>query len=241
MQKPLIALAAGLAAAAFADNGCTVRTGAERNTVVELYTSEGCSSCPPADRWLGTLKAGGNVVALAFHVDYWDRLGWVDRFASPRHTERQYRRQQASGARFVYTPQVLVDGLDWRGWPAPPPRAPRPAAVQLLLQQRGAEIIAQVTPREGGALPARLSAYWAIVEDGQVSQVKAGENSGATLRHDHVVRHYEPVAAWPAAQAQRLSLAATPAAAQRVALVVTDAATGLPLQAAEMACKAAEK
>jgi hypothetical protein len=244
MHKPLIALAAGLAAAtALADEACSVRTGAERNAVVELYTSEGCNSCPPADRWLQTIKPGHGVVALAFHVDYWDRLGWVDRFASARYTARQYERQAPSGARFVYTPQVLLDGRDWRGWPATPARPAAPAPVQLLLQRNGPGVQAEVSPREGAVLPAQLSAYWAVVEDGHVSQVKAGENVGATLHHDHVVRRYEPVPAWPAVRAQRLALPAPPSAAvpQRVALVVTDAATGLPLQAAELDCAPAVK
>jgi hypothetical protein len=245
MLKPLIALAAGIGAAATqADDACTVRTGAERNTVIELYTSEGCNSCPPADRWLRTLKPGGNVVALAFHVDYWDRLGWTDRFASPRHTERQYQRQAASGARFVYTPQVLLDGRDWRGWPAVPPRSGLPATVQLVLQQRpDGPVQAEVATRAGTAPPAQLAAYWAVLEDGLVSQVKAGENTGATLQHDHVVRHYAPVPAWPSGQPRHLTLPADASAApgQRVALVVTDATTGLPLQAATLDCKTAVK
>ena len=74
--------------------------------MVELYTSEGCSSCPPADRWLSALKDGPPVVALAFHVDYWDRLGWKDRNASPAYTRRQAAQQRFNGARFSYTPQV---------------------------------------------------------------------------------------------------------------------------------------
>jgi hypothetical protein len=242
MRKSLIALAAGVsAAAALADDACTVRTGPQRNTVVELYTSEGCNSCPPADRWLSTLKPGGSVVALAFHVDYWDRLGWVDRFASARYTERQYQRQAASGARFVYTPQVLLDGRDWRGWPAAPATAGTPAPVQLLLRRSAEGVQAEVSPREGAPLPAQLSAYWAVLEDGLVSQVKAGENSGATLRHDHVVRRYEPVPAWPAAQPHSLALRGAAALSQRVALVVTDAASGLPLQAAQIECKTTVK
>ncbi|MFZ5542830.1 MAG: DUF1223 domain-containing protein [Pseudomonadota bacterium] len=240
MHKSLIALAAGLAATACAAAElCSVHTGSQRTTVVELYTSEGCSSCPPADRWLSSLRPGQGTVALAFHVDYWDRLGWVDRFASPRHTQRQYQRQQASGARFVYTPQVLLDGRDWRGWPATPPRSTVPAEVSVGLQRIGTEAVARVAPHAGAAVPEQLSGYWAVVEDGLVSRVKAGENAGATLRHDHVVRHYEPLVPWPAGQARQLRWPWPSAGrGQRVVLVVTDAATGLPLQAAELACDA---
>ena len=103
--------------------------------VVELYTSEGCNSCPPADRWLSKLKADPGVVALAFHVDYWDRLGWKDRFASAAFTARQAEQQASNGARFSYTPQVVVDGQDRKDWPGiamplgqPPGRAGRRAA-----------------------------------------------------------------------------------------------------------------
>jgi len=81
--------------------------------LLELYTSEGCDSCPPADRWLSGLELGTpplRAVALAFHVDYWDRLGWRDRFGSAVFTERQHEQQSRRHAAFVYTPQVLLQG-----------------------------------------------------------------------------------------------------------------------------------
>src|SRR3954463_10318658 len=91
---------------------CQAASSARVPVVVELYTSEGCDSCPPADRWLSTLKDQPDVFAAAFHVDYWDRLGWKDRFASGRYTERQAQLQAADGARSSYTPQVRVNGAD---------------------------------------------------------------------------------------------------------------------------------
>ena len=113
-----MSILAGAAAAAAATPAgsveCSARSGAATPRVVELYTSEGCDSCPPADRWLSGLRGRDDVIALAFHVDYWDRLGWVDRFGSPAHTERQQRLSRAMGSRFVYTPQVLLDGDDVR-------------------------------------------------------------------------------------------------------------------------------
>jgi hypothetical protein len=240
---PVFLAAAGLAlafgAAAASDAGCSRQSGTQRLRVLELYTSEGCNSCPPADRWLNTLRADTDVLALAFHVDYWDRLGWADPYASPRHTERQYQRQRASGARFVYTPQLLVDGRDWRGWPALPAPSATPAPVALHLARDRAAVTAEVRPRPGQALPARLSGYWVLLEDGLVSQVHAGENAGATLRHNHVVRHYEPLPAWPADQVRQWRLTLPPGGAtqaQRAALVVTDADTGLPLQAVALHC-----
>src|SRR6476659_2802738 len=124
---------AGIAAvvghgSARAVDACTAASTRQVAPVVELYTSEGCNSCPPADRWLSKLKADPAVVALAFHVDYWDRLGWKDRFASAAFTQRQAAQQATNGARFSYTPQVVVDGRDRTDWSAASPGAgSRPA------------------------------------------------------------------------------------------------------------------
>src|SRR3989442_5305143 len=111
----LLALVVGVNAAAAPQ--CTARSGASVNPLVELYTSEGCNSCPPADRWLSALKSRPDVVGLAFHVDYWDRLGWKDRFASAEFTRRQSEQQSVNGARLSYTPPVVVDGHDRKDWP----------------------------------------------------------------------------------------------------------------------------
>lgn len=244
MDSPakVVLLAAALAATQHAGAGdrCAAQAAPQHATVVELYTSEGCDSCPPADRWISSLGAGPardgrSVVALAFHVDYWDRLGWTDRFASAAYTERQHQVSAASGARFVYTPQVLVDGRDWRGWPGALPVPGTAEAPALSLQRDGAQVVAHVGARPGQ----RLSAYWALVEDGHVSQVRSGENAGRTLHHDHVVRQYEPVPAWEASQPRELHwrpMAASEPHPRRVVLVLTDAATGRPLQALELGC-----
>ena len=146
--------------------------------MVELYTSEGCNSCPPADRWLSKLKADPAVVALAFHVDYWDRLGWKDRFASAAFTARQASQQASNGARFSYTPQVVVDGRDRTDWSRATVSTPtRPAAaVDVAVAHQGDRFVATVTPAAGA--PQRLAAYWAVTEQGHVTAVKAGENEG---------------------------------------------------------------
>ena len=185
-------------AAARAGEVCSAQSARGVAPVVELYTSEGCNSCPPADRWLSKLKADPAVVALAFHVDYWDRLGWKDRFASPAYTQRQAESQRSSGARFSYTPQVIVDGADrpdWTGLGASIATRGRSAPlVEVALTRDGEHFSATVAPARGA--PARLAAYWAITEQGHVSAVKAGENSGVTLNHDFVVREYRPVDGW---------------------------------------------
>jgi len=240
----LLALAAcaALAPMTQAAQSCSARSGATVTPVIELYTSEGCNSCPPADRWLSALKPDASFVALAFHVDYWDRLGWKDRFASAAYTARQAEQLRTSGARFAYTPQVIIDGADRPDWPAASPLAKaRPAAtVEAQLARDGSRVSATIVPRAGA--PARLAAYWAVTELGYVTAVKAGENDGATLHHDFVVRDYRPVAAWTARADAATTLqfdvppAAEPAHARLVNLVVINADTGRPVQAVKLGC-----
>jgi hypothetical protein len=97
---------------------CTATSGPARASLLELYTSEGCSSCPPADRWLSQMPPRRDVVPLAFHVDYWDRLGWKDRFAQAAFSQRQRARNRGAG--WVYTPQVMLDGAERRSGPNAP-------------------------------------------------------------------------------------------------------------------------
>ena len=95
-------------------------SGSERATILELYTSEGCSSCPPADRWLSQLKSDPglwrDVIPLAFHVDYWDYIGWKDEFAREEYSARQRRYAWEGNANSVYTPGMFRNGTEWRGW-----------------------------------------------------------------------------------------------------------------------------
>jgi len=98
---------------------CTARSGPQTAALVELYTSEGCSSCPPADRWLSSLDERykpGTLVPLALHVDYWDYIGWKDPYGKREHSLRQRRLSQLQRLALVYTPQVLLQGRDFRGW-----------------------------------------------------------------------------------------------------------------------------
>ena len=235
---------AALQGTAWAAPSCTAQSAAAITPVVELYTSEGCNSCPPADRWISSLKAEPGVVALAFHVDYWDRLGWKDRFASPAYTQRQAQQQQSNGARFSYTPQVVLNGVDRPQWHSQPAlsvvRERAPAKVDIVLTRDGRQFNAQVRALPGA--PARLAAYWAVSENGHSTAVKAGENQGETLKHDFVVRQYAPVAAWNAVAGEAMAIrfdadlsnaAGTPT---EVNLVVIDAATRRPVQAVKLGC-----
>ena len=234
-------LALSMLAPAHAAPVCSARSAPTVTPVVELYTSEGCNSCPPADRWLSGVKADAPVVALAFHVDYWDRLGWKDRFASLAFTQRQAQQQHSSGARFSYTPQVLIDGADRPDWPgaAIAPRTRAAATVDAQLMRDGNHVTATVAALPGA--PARLAAFWAVTEQGHVSAVKAGENEGVTLHHDFVVRDYRQVAAWPsqpdAATLQfDMAGAGDPSHPRQINLVIVNADTGRPVQALKLGC-----
>ena len=250
LQRPLVglagvvimALASATLAVAADPAACTARSGSTITPVVELYTSEGCNSCPPADRWLSRIAPDADAVALAFHVDYWDRLGWKDRFASAAHTARQSQQQASNGARFSYTPQVVVDGADRKDWSGVrlPLKASAVSQVQVTLVREGERFNARVEPAAGG--PARLAAYWAVTESNHATSVKAGENEGVTLKHDFVVQEYRPVAGWVALAGAPLSLSFRPAFAADVGhprlinLVVVNAETGRPVQAVKLGC-----
>jgi hypothetical protein len=224
-----------------AASSCSARSASAMAPIIELYTSEGCSSCPPADRWLSALKRRPDIVALAFHVDYWDRLGWTDRFASALYTRRQAEQQRVNGARFSYTPQVVIDGRDRTDWSRAVIGVERPAAqVDIELSHDGEHVTAQVALRPGG--PTQLAAYWAVTESGHRSAVKSGENEGATLLHDFVVRDYQPVASWTPSGASphrfglTLPRAADATHPRTLNLVVIDALSGRPLQALALPC-----
>jgi glutaminase A len=182
---------------ALAASPCTSQTGATPNALLELYTSEGCSSCPPAERWLSGLSAQAlearHIVPLAFHVDYWNSLGWRDPYSQAAFSARQRARNAHSG--WVYTPQFMLDGADFRGdesaLRAPP--ASSQATLRLTLDTRNPQRWqAEVDASQPAASPMHAAAnnavYVALYENGLVSAVGAGENAQRTLHHDYVVR-----------------------------------------------------
>lgn len=169
---------------------CTAASGPTRTRLLELYTSEGCSSCPPADRWLSHLPRDAGVVTLAFHVDYWDRLGWKDRFAQAAYSQRQHDRNRLSG--WVYTPQFMLDGADfprwYRGLPAREP-VPAQAHLTLSLDTLPGHLDARTEVRYASTAAGRNARlYLALTESRLSSSVTAGENARRTLLHDAVVR-----------------------------------------------------
>jgi hypothetical protein len=190
----------------FAQTQCAAKSGATAPTVVELYTSEGCDSCPPADRWLSKLVASPeassakqNVIALSFHVDYWDYIGWKDAFAKPAYAARHSALVKSSKASGVYTPQVFVNGRDERGWTiGNTPEAgnagtPSKAAIHVNAVWAGDALSLNGTLKSADGKTAAgegVRLRYALTENGLVTHVKAGENRGVTLKHDAVVRDH---------------------------------------------------
>jgi hypothetical protein len=223
-----------------------------RHTValVELYTSEGCDSCPPADRWLSSLGGQGygpdRVVPIALHVDYWDYIGWKDPYARQAHAARQRKMARLARAAILFTPQVLLQGKDFRGWRGGPAFGQEVARINA--RQAGARIALRLDTGQPGAfevevaaeLPAGLrqadaALYLGAYENKLVSEVTAGENRGRSLAHDYVVLQWagplELAGGRTVAQRRLPLLPKAVAAHSGVVAFVQDRATGEVLQA----------
>lgn len=197
----LIAALQSVAAPVLAAQACSAHSPAHTLALLELYTSEGCSSCPPADQFVGGLRAAGvasdQAVLLSLHVDYWNYIGWKDPYSRAAFTERQRNLSELAGSRTIYTPEIFVAGRELRKWSDGVPAAvkrinatPARANISIALGQAGA-----------GGLPVTVSAaapaagkgdtlFIALTESGVASRVTAGENQGRTLKHDFVVREW---------------------------------------------------
>jgi hypothetical protein len=169
----------------------TFESGETQSSLIELFTSEGCSSCPPAEKWMSALKSSQDLwkktVPVAFHVDYWDRLGWRDRFAKPEFTSRQQRYAAAWGGDSVYTPGFVVNGKEWRSWlgsNSMPTTSTKIGVLRVSLGD-GGKLIAAFVPEM--TQPRALALNLALLGNDLESDVKRGENTGRKLRHDFVV------------------------------------------------------
>ncbi len=184
---------------------CKASSGPHTTALVELYTSEGCSSCPPADAWLSSLAArgytSGRVVPIALHVDYWDYIGWKDPYAKREFSLRQRKLTQLQRLALVYTPQVMLQGRDFRGWGT---AAFDQAVASINARPAAASISLEIAAREPTGLRVRTHArllsdmrrtdaalYLAAYENRLQSRVVAGENRGRTLHHDYVVLEWQ--------------------------------------------------
>ena len=229
--------------ASAATSACTTTSRATVPTVIELYTSEGCNSCPPADQWLSQTVArtsvvkDNNVIPLAFHVDYWDYIGWKDAFAQPAFSQRQTTLVRTSGASGVYTPQIFVNGKDDRSWTrggALASATPASIKFNLTSQWQGEGLV--LSGKLADANPA-IRLRYAITENGLVTAVKAGENKGETLHHDAVVRAHGTLTA--DASGAFTATVRVPREVRRSSSllhVIAEDARGIPMAAATLAC-----
>lgn len=193
MPSRVFLILASLLATGSACAQCVAQTTRIRPHLVELYTSEGCSSCPPAERWLQGARGDDDVVALEFHVDYWDYQGWRDRFDSPRYTTRQRELARRSGKGIIFTPEVALDGRVWPDWYRHhlPENAVAAPATMKLAAEPGSPLHVHVdTQFQDPRGAAGFRNYVALIEDGLVSHIGAGENRGKRLQHDDVVRSF---------------------------------------------------
>ena len=194
-------LAGGTAAALLPLPRLAAGTPETTPVVVELFTSQGCSSCPPADAYLRELSKRDDVLALSLPVDYWDYLGWKDTFASPAHTRRQKAYAEALGLRNVYTPQMVVGGMkDAVG--------SQKRAVETAIQACKESLAAQAVPlafrKENGMIRVETAAgkpapatLWLITyqKEGTI-RIKRGENKGRDLTYTNIVRDMTPLSSW---------------------------------------------
>lgn len=156
-----------------------------RTHLIELFTSEGCSSCPPAEAWLGKLRRENGLwrdfVPVAWHVDYWDRLGWKDRFASREGTQRQYDYADGWKSASVYTPCFVLDGREWRERAKAPPASQENVGVLRATYGAG-----KLAVRFDAPEPGAYQAHVVVLALGIGSKVTRGENRGRELHHDFV-------------------------------------------------------
>ncbi len=210
-------------------------SGTERTDLIELYTSEGCSSCPPAEAWLGERRNDPGLwrefVPVAFHVNYWDRLGWRDRFAQPSFTDRQRAYAAVWKSQTVYTPGFVRAGREWRPGAATP--GEDGPAGRLAATIDDGKIAVTYQP----ARPGRYRVWVALLGNGLQSEVRRGENAGRTLHHEFLALGLVDTAltATGAGGDQSvtldLSLTAERPARRAVAVWVTPADGLTPLQA----------
>ena len=198
-----------------------------RAHLIELFTSEGCSSCPPADEWMRGLKSERGLwrefVPVAFHVNYWDNLGWADRLASPRFTQRQRDYAAAWRSNSVYTPGFVVDGREARARELPRASGEKPGVLQVTIANDKPSVS---FPLDGRKLTAHLAWLAGAVE----SDVKAGENRGKKLRHDFVALTLESQPLVLAGEAAAFKTT-KPRDAKAIAAWVTETGKLEPLQA----------
>ncbi|WP_162844904.1 DUF1223 domain-containing protein [Pontivivens insulae] len=216
--------------------GAVPATAQSNTVVVELFTSQGCSSCPPADALLGELAEQPGIIALSMHVDYWDYLGWRDRYASPAMTQRQRDYQEAHQARSIFTPQMVIQGREAvighrRNEVAAAIAAQRalPTSVSLQLMRDGGQVQVEILP-VGAASTGVVHMFAYDVPRSET--IRGGENGGHTITYHNVVTAWMQLGVWNG-EPMELSVP-MPTMGKGVAVIVQDGASGPILAAAQL-------
>jgi hypothetical protein len=207
-------------------------SGPSQVSLLELYTSEGCSSCPPAEAWLSTLSQKPElwkaVVPVAFHVDYWDNLGWKDGFSSREFTQRQRRYAASWGAGSVYTPGFVLNGAEWQAWGRAVPGNENIETGRLVVLAAGSQIKITFSPsRSGGPYSAEI----VPLKMNATSRVAAGENQGRTLNHQFIAMNLVTTDLSHSGENFAADISCSTEKADALAVWVTRADSLIPIQA----------
>lgn len=213
-------------------------SGVAKVDLLELFTSEGCSSCPPADRWFSELKKDERLwkefVPVAFHVDYWDYIGWKDRFASPEFSDRQRQYAVEGGARVVYTPGMFRNGVDWTAWRKRGYSSDARSEPGNLVVSIQDDVIA-ASFEAAQINDDSMTLNVALLGMNRITRVKAGENTGRILRHDFVALelHTEELDLSPNGYAGQLTMNSLDTTDPKTAIVawISRSGTQAPVQA----------
>jgi hypothetical protein len=206
--------------------------------VLELYTSQGCSSCPPADALLAQLAEVDGVIALALHVDYWDYLGWKDAFGKPQHTARQRAYAKAARSRTIFTPEMVVQGEErLKGHDAErimkeiARQRALPAEAEITLKRDGDDLEVHIEPT-GSAEPGASVVYLVRFIPSEGVDIEGGENAGRSVTYTNIVTDWQTIGEWDGASPLDLRHEATGGAP--LAVIVQRAHMGPVVTAAEM-------
>ncbi|MFT5066113.1 MAG: hypothetical protein ACJAWC_000087 [Yoonia sp.] len=209
----------------------------DNKTVVELYTSQGCSSCPPADALLHDLAGRSDVIALALHVDYWDYLGWKDNFGSPDFTARQHAYARAANATTVYTPQMVIGGLDHvigsKAMDVMDHIAQhRNAADQVSITLTRSGNVVQINAQSSVGRLGKLSVQVVRYTPEETVAIRRGENAGKTISYNNIVHTWDEIGSWDGSSP--LAMTAPVAGSDPIVVIIQADQHGPILAAAEI-------
>ncbi len=239
LTRPMFtgAMLSGLVVAGLLASGTAALAQQDRGTLVELFTSQGCASCPPADELLAQMDKSDGVIALALHVDYWDYIGWVDDLADPAFTARQRKYAKAWSAKTVYTPQMVVAGVDEFVGSLPMRAmdsvAAHPASddpVTITLERAGDEL--SIAAQAVGPVPDHVMIQLVRYTPEVVRMIERGENAGKTVIYSNVVTAWQVIGAWTTAQDLALHVPVT--GDEPIVVIVQDGTSGPVLGAVRL-------